>query len=179
MKCIESFQNGTAILTFSGRFEFNTRETFQASIKKAQQNRIQTIVLDLKDLAFADSAALVILKLTQDSLKQHGATLVLAGPPQNMMEQLQKLRITNFIPTVSSVEKALATTEIKHGHTEISTPRIHPKKETNGKPSMKRRALLKTGMVPSLYTVPTLHTFLMPTTASAHNKPSHGIMVGM
>ena len=109
MEITKRTQDGTAILTISGQFNFSfsAREEFDAAVNKAQEEGARCIIVSLELVSFIDSAALGMLVLAHQSVKKHGVKIVLAHPQEYVQQALNLLNISAKIPIYPSLEKAM------------------------------------------------------------------------
>ena len=106
MVITEQIQNGTSILSLSGKFDFQARKDFQSAISKAEQAKPKRVVLNLTDLAFVDSSAIGLLHNVNTSFKGAGIQLCLANSQGPVKSVLDLFKMESIIPSYPSVDQA-------------------------------------------------------------------------
>ena len=111
LKITQTTEKGVSILQLQGRFDYTTRVTFFSAIKNAKETQPQHIILDLSKITFIDSAPISWIVTTFHQLKQSPAIrFTLAGQQGWIDESLKSINLQRLIPTVDSIEEALALT---------------------------------------------------------------------
>ncbi|MFI5762436.1 MULTISPECIES: STAS domain-containing protein [unclassified Streptomyces] len=96
--------DGVRVITCAGEFDQDTLEPLRQAIAGALADPVDTIVLDVSEVAFADSSMLNEML----RLRRTGRPLVLAGPLNPQMARLFELTSADQIFTIAdSVEAAL------------------------------------------------------------------------
>lgn len=80
MQVTERVDANKILLTLSGRFDFHARKTFQAAIEQAQSANPRSIILNLAQVPFIDSAGLGLLCLAHENLSKVHIPLALVAP---------------------------------------------------------------------------------------------------
>ncbi len=97
-----------AILALSGRLDFNGRNSFQTAIQKAKESGAHSVVLDMKDVSFIDSAALGLVTVAFKNLEAEKLSLTIANCQDYVNKVFNLANIGNIIKIYSSVDEALA-----------------------------------------------------------------------
>ncbi|MGD9852788.1 MAG: STAS domain-containing protein [Nitrospirales bacterium] len=97
------------VLHLEGRFDFHTMDTFLPALLQAEKPpHPPHIVLDLHQLIFIDSMAIGRLVGTWHRLQRDGIRFTLTGQVGYVDSALKQMKVEAMIPTVESVEDALA-----------------------------------------------------------------------
>jgi anti-anti-sigma factor len=97
------------VLHLKGRLDFHSMDTFLTALSQAEQVHCpRHIILDLHHLTFIDSMAIGQLVGTQLRLQPKTIRFTLAGQTGYIDTALKEIKLEAMIPTVSSVENALA-----------------------------------------------------------------------
>jgi anti-anti-sigma factor len=97
------------LLELSGRFDFHLMEKFISALEHDETiYRPRHVILDLSQVNCIDSMAIGRLVATSQRLKQASIRCTLAGQRDNVDTTLKEIKFETMIPTVSTVEDALA-----------------------------------------------------------------------
>ncbi len=81
-------------------------ETLAAAVAREREAGAANLVIDLRRVAFADSAALEFVVDLAASLREAGGSLRLAGPSQVMRDVLAITRVDQSISVYEDIESA-------------------------------------------------------------------------
>lgn len=104
----EAIHEGSTILHLSGSLDVTARAAFTDIISKVQASGTTSIILDLTEVKFIDSAALGFLNLAAGSSKQSGIHLSVAQPQDNVRKVLDLVNLQKTIPIFSNLDDALS-----------------------------------------------------------------------
>lgn len=94
MQTNTSIKDGQALVTLSGRFDFNAHRDFRAAYESLMENaEARSITIDLRGVDYLDSSALGMLLMLRDKAANAKKTLSLANPQSGVK---QVLDIANF-----------------------------------------------------------------------------------
>lgn len=97
------------VLHLEGRFDFHTMDTFLPALSQAEKPpHPPHIVLALHKVTFIDSMAIGRLVGTWHRLQRDGVRFTLTGQVGYVDSALKQMKLEAMIPTVDSVEDALA-----------------------------------------------------------------------
>ena len=89
-----SIQDGIAVISLKGRFDFSVTQAFRDAVENALANTAaKEIQIDLGGVGHLDSAALGVLLLSRDNAQDAGKTVSLAGVTGKVK---QVLNLANF-----------------------------------------------------------------------------------
>lgn len=101
--------NGTIVLAFKGRCDFQSRHTYQTVMNQALAKNPQLIIFDFTHLSYIDSAGLGLLNLTRKQQADHHIRFVIAAPQAPIKQILDITNMDQLFPVCSSLESALKT----------------------------------------------------------------------
>ncbi len=106
---------GAVVLTLSGRFDFHVMEQFLSTLEHAETTHLpRHVIVDLSHVNFIDSMAIGRLVTTCQRLQQASIRFTLAGQCGEVDVTLKDIDFEGIVPTVSTVEDALALPPWKH-----------------------------------------------------------------
>jgi len=108
-------EQGAVVLELSGRFDFPVMEHFLSTLEHAQAtHRPQHVILDLGQVSFIDSMAIGKVVTTRQRLNQASIRFTLAGQRGEVDTTLKDMNFEGIVPTVATVEDALALPSWQH-----------------------------------------------------------------
>lgn len=108
-------EQGAVVLELSGRFDFHVMETFLSTLEHAETtHRPRHVVLDLSQVSFIDSMAIGRIVTTCQRLNAASIRFTLAGQHGEVDTTLKEIKFEAIVPTVATVEDALALPPWKH-----------------------------------------------------------------
>ncbi len=84
----QSVEGQTVTLHLSGRFDFQSRNDFQAAVAHAQSTNPREIILNFTEVPFLDSSALGMLMIVKRDWPDPTCQLSLAASPGYVMDVL-------------------------------------------------------------------------------------------
>jgi anti-anti-sigma factor len=94
MQTNTSIKDGQALITLSGRFDFNAHRDFRSAYEPLMENaQANSITIDLRNVDYLDSSALGMLLMLRDKSATAKKELTLANPQAGVK---QVLDIANF-----------------------------------------------------------------------------------
>ena len=105
----QTIKNGAAVLSLSGRLDFNARTDFQTAIQKAKDSHVPLIVLNMKDVSFIDSAALGLMTVAFKNLEASKIRFVIADAQDYVQKVFTLANLGNIITIYPSVEEAITS----------------------------------------------------------------------
>jgi len=90
------------LLTLSGRFDVHARKPFQAAMQQAQSANPRSIILNLAQVPFIDSAALGLLTLAPENLSKVHISLALVASQDYVLRILQLAKIDHKMPVCAT-----------------------------------------------------------------------------
>ncbi len=96
------------ILTLTGRFTANDQRVFNDAIATAKNAHPRSVIADMTNMPFLDSASVGSLMVVNNNLKASGISFALVGLPKPVRDSLELMKIPEEIPVVDSVTAALA-----------------------------------------------------------------------
>jgi anti-anti-sigma factor len=108
-------EQGAVVLELSGRFDFHVMEHFLSAVEHTETtHRPRHVILDLSQVSFIDSMAIGQLVTTCQRLNQASIRFTLAGQHGEVDTTLKEIKFEAMVPTVATVEDALALPPWKH-----------------------------------------------------------------
>ncbi len=108
-------ERGAVVLALSGRFDFHVMEQFLSRLEHAETTHLpRHVIVDLSQVNFIDSMAIGRLVTICQRLQQALIRFTLAGQCGEVDITLQDIDFEGIVPTVSTVEDALALPPWQH-----------------------------------------------------------------
>jgi len=108
-------EQGAVVLELSGRFDFHVMEHFLSAMEHAETtHRPRHVILDLNQVTFIDSMAIGRLVTTCQRLNRASIRFTLAGQKGEVDTALRDIKFETMVPTVGTVEDALALPPWQH-----------------------------------------------------------------
>jgi anti-anti-sigma factor len=105
---ITSERNGDiTIVTVSGRVDSVTAASMDSELAKIEHDN-KKIVLDLKDVAYMSSAGIRAIVKVLQSTQKTGGGVRLANLPDNVIDVLETVGMTQMVETYPTVDEAVA-----------------------------------------------------------------------
>lgn len=92
-------ESGTYFLTLSGRFTYNHHSKVQELVKFFINSRAKKLVIDLGSLTFIDSAAVGMLLIIAQELKNMGGSVSLENPQGQVDRVLTTAKVYDVLLT--------------------------------------------------------------------------------
>ena len=105
----QTIKGNAAVLSLSGRLDFNARHDFQAAIQKANESHVSLIVLNMKDVSFIDSAALGLMTVAYKNLEGSKVRFVIADAQEYVQKVFTLANLGNIITIYPSVDEAISS----------------------------------------------------------------------
>lgn len=96
----------TLVLELSGKLNFSARKSYQQTINQAEATTPRTIILDLTQVSYIDSAGLGLLALSHKKLTGAGIQMCLASPQESVMQILELTNMDKMFTIYDSVQTA-------------------------------------------------------------------------
>ncbi len=96
------------LLTLTGRFTEDDRRAFKDAIATAKNAHPRSVIADMTNMPFLDSASVGSLMVVNNNLKASGISFALVGLQKPVRDVLELMKISEVIPVVESVSEALA-----------------------------------------------------------------------
>ena len=108
------------VLQLKGRFDYHTMEGFQTALSQAEKPpNPPHIILDLHHPTFIDSMAIGRLVGTWHRLKRESTRFTLAAQTGYVDRVLKEIKLAAIIPTVPTVEEALALPQMLERNSDV------------------------------------------------------------
>lgn len=108
-------KDGIVVLGLSGRFDFHVMEHFLSALEEAETlHHPRHVILDLSQVNFIDSMAIGRMVTTCKKLNQGSIRFTVAGQQGEVDTTLKEIKLEAMVPTVQTVEDALALPPWKH-----------------------------------------------------------------
>ena len=108
-------EEGAVVLELSGRFDFHMMEHFLSALEQAEiTHRPQHVILDMGHVNFIDSMAIGRIVSTFQRLNQASIRFTLAGQTGVVDSTLKDIDFEGLVPTVATVQDALALPPLPH-----------------------------------------------------------------
>ena len=102
-------EQGAVVIELSGRFDFHVMEHFISALAHAEVTHLpRHVIFDLSQVSFMDSMAIGRMVTTCQRLKKASIRCTLAGQRGEVDTNLQAIKMETMVPTVRTVEDALA-----------------------------------------------------------------------
>ena len=109
-------QQEAVILHLEGRFDFHAIDKFSTALSQAETtHKPRHIILEMRQVTFIDSMAIGRLVGTRQRLSRHSVRFTLVGQTGYVDTALKEINLERMIPTVSSLEEALALPPLAPG----------------------------------------------------------------
>ena len=105
----QTIKDSAAVLSLSGRLDFNARHAFQAGMQKAKESQVPLIVLNMKDVTFIDSAALGLMTVAYKNLEASKVRFVIADAQEYVQKVFKLANLGNIIAIYPSVDEAISS----------------------------------------------------------------------
>ena len=108
-------EQGAVVLALSGRFDFHVMDHFLSALEEAETlHRPRHVILDLSQVNFIDSMAIGRVVTTCRKLNQASIRFTVAGQQGEVNSTLKDIDFDGIVPTVTTVEEALALPPWQH-----------------------------------------------------------------
>ena len=97
-----------AIMTLSGRLDFNARHEFQGGIEQAKKSGFPLIVLNMKGVSFIDSAALGLITVAYKNMEVENVCMVIAHAQDYVQKIFSLANLQNIIKIYPTVDEAVS-----------------------------------------------------------------------
>jgi len=104
MTITESFKNGSKVLKFKGRFDFQTRHVFQSAMEKAGKGGERQIILHFNEIPYVDGAALGMLALMHKQLAAQNIHVTIVNPQDLVKRPLELTKMDQYL-TIHTAEE--------------------------------------------------------------------------
>lgn len=105
MQIVQTSREDVTMIQLWGDVTFTTRRDLSTAIEKARTPACRTILLNVEQVSFMDSAALGVLALYSNLLKAEGRRLLLLRPQERVREILTIANIPAIIPLCFSEDE--------------------------------------------------------------------------
>ncbi len=109
MTITENLKNGRKILTLNGRFDFHTRQTFQAAIEKVTKGEERQVILHFNKVPYIDSAALGMLALMHKQFTAQHIEATIVNPQDFVKGILELANMEQIFPIHATEEQAISS----------------------------------------------------------------------
>ncbi len=93
MNLKKTTNGGTCEFTLSGKFTFSDHQTFRNVINVISSKTITSVILELSNLEFIDSAALGMFLVAREEAKKNNVELILQSPVGHVQKMFD---LSNF-----------------------------------------------------------------------------------
>lgn len=108
MKCeIKRMIDTTAMVTVAGRLDANSAGALKTLLKKAINEGLTHLIIDMERVTFIDSSGLSSLISSFKTARQHNGTVALARVPPQAKMVLELTRLDKVFPVYENVDMAL------------------------------------------------------------------------
>lgn len=107
LEVVESRANGTRVISLSGELDVGTVPPFAAALRAALADDDPRVVVDLAEVTFIDSTALMTLLTTLRELTRRGGQLVLACQNPTVLRLFEVTRTQETFSIFPTREQAL------------------------------------------------------------------------
>ena len=97
---IKSDKSVVTVMLF-GSFDLKGRKDYLSALQQANAENTQSIIIDLQEVTYVDSAAIGLLMITYKDYKAASVVLRLCLREGTVKKTLEMMKITDFIPVVS------------------------------------------------------------------------------
>ncbi len=80
MNIKKNIENGVCIFSLKGKFVFSDNQAFKGVVDVVKSSEFPSVILDLSELEFVDSAALGMFLVIRDEAKKRSVNLSLSNP---------------------------------------------------------------------------------------------------
>lgn len=102
---------GVAVVALTGAIDPRNVSVLQAAFETASRRGYRTLILDLGDIRYLNSAGLSCLVRLSDFLSSQGGRMELATPQPKLRVVLDLMGLSMFFKVYSSVEQAVGALE--------------------------------------------------------------------
>lgn len=107
MQITHRIHRNVDVLDISGQFTFGARKDFTAALEKLKQKNSPHVMLNFKQVAFIDSAAIGLLALAAQQCKAGNRKLSLVGAQGTVNQVLALAHIDQMVPMFPNEDAAL------------------------------------------------------------------------
>lgn len=107
MQIAHRIHRNAEVLDISGQFTFGARKEFTTAIEKLKQKETVHVILNFKQVAFIDSAAIGLLALAAQQFKGGARKLSLVGAHGTVNQVLALAHIDQMLPMFPNEDAAL------------------------------------------------------------------------
>jgi anti-sigma B factor antagonist len=97
-----------AVVKLCGSAEMGEIGSLRKLLGTVAEEHVQTLVLDLSDLSFIGSPGIAAIVCCHLRMRRYHGQIRIAGPQPEVLDVLERIRLTDLFGVYASVEQALA-----------------------------------------------------------------------
>ncbi len=101
-------RNNPQVMQIGGEIDYSSADQFYNFLAEAVAKRKRSLILNLKDLNYLDSAGLQTLFRLWKKLSKHGRKIILVNPKPGIRRLLEISGFSKFLPVIKTEKEALS-----------------------------------------------------------------------